>query len=151
MNKELRGIFLGLTGGLLIAMTVGTAVADEWPLKGGDYYRITGIHIKDGGNWKYASWLADEWRKNEEFSKSKGWIKDFMILSNVNPRHGEPGLYLVRVFEEIPSAEEGEKREKQYEEWVEKSNEKLEAESGGRAEYREVMSDMLLQRLNFRD
>jgi hypothetical protein len=140
-----------LTFGASTIMMSGTAVAEEWPLKGGDYWEVTGIDIHDGGGYKYAKWLATEWRKGLEFAKSKGWIKDYIILSNVHARSDEADLYLIRVRESIVSAAEGEKRQKEYMEWQEKSIEKMQAESGNRAEYRTVMSDSLLQVLTFRD
>ena len=129
-----------------------TSVAqDQWPLAGGDYWEVTGIDIKDGGGWKYANWLATEWKKELEFAKSKGWIKDYMILANVYNRSDEPDLYLVRVVEDVPSAAEGEKRQKEYMEWQTKSIEKMVGESGNRAEYRTVMSSSLLQLLTIRE
>lgn len=127
------------------------AVAQEWPLSSGDYWEVTGIDIKDGGGWKYANWLANEWRKDLEFAKSKGWIKDYMVLSNVHNRSDEPDLYLIRVREDVPSGAVGEKRGQEYREWQKKSIEKMVAESGNRAEYRTVMSTSLLQVMKFRD
>jgi hypothetical protein len=136
----------------LAAMSMSANVlAQEWPLVGGDYWTVTGIDVKDGGDLKYANWLASEWKKNAEFAKSKGWLKNYMILGNVHARHDEPDLYLIRVFEAMPSGPEGEKRYAEYMEWQSKSEEQMEAESGNRAEYREVMSTSLLQDLMFRD
>ena len=71
-------------------------------------------------------------------------------MANVHGRVGEPDLYLIRVFEDMPSGPEGEERYKEYMEWQKKSEEQMEAESGNRAEYREVMSTVLIQDLNFR-
>jgi hypothetical protein len=151
MRKAAITMIAVLTFGVSTMMMSGTAVAEEWPLKGGDYWEVTGIDIHDGGGYKYAKWLATEWRKDLEFAKSKGWIKDYMIIANVHARSNEPDLYLVRVRESIVSAAEGEKRQKEYMEWQEKSIEKMQSESGNRAEYRTVMSDSLLQVLKFRD
>lgn len=135
----------------LSALSVTTqAVAQEWPLVGGDYWTVTGIDIKDGGDFKYANWLASEWKKNAEFAMSKGWIKSYKLLSNVHARQGEADLYLIRVFESMPSGPEGEKRYAEYMEWQAKTEEQMDAESGNRAEYREVLSTSLLQDLNFR-
>jgi hypothetical protein len=151
MRKAAITMMAVLTFGASTIMMSETAVADEWPLKGGDYWEVTGIDIHDGGGYKYAKWLATEWRKNLEFSKSKGWIKNYMVLSNVHARSDEPDLYLVRVFESMPDSEESQKRQKEYMDWQAKSIEKMQAESGNRAEYRTVMSDSLLRVLNFRD
>ncbi len=132
-------------------LATGVMADDEWPMVGGDYWDVTGIDIKDGGSWTYANWLATEWRKNSDYAKSKGWIKDYMILSNVHGRKGEPDLYLIRVIESVVSGAEGEKRQKEYTAWAKKSNETMVTESGNRAEYREVTSSSLLQELTFRN
>lgn len=150
MTKTMKKIVLALAFSAA-SMMATSAFAEEWPLAGGDYWDVTGIDIHDGGDYKYAKWLATEWKKNAEFAKSKGWIKDYMILSNQYPRAGEPDLYIIRVMESLVSAAEGEKRSKEYQEWNKKTMEQMDSESGNRAEYREVMSSSLLMELNFRD
>jgi hypothetical protein len=128
-----------------------SALAQEWPFVDGDYWEVTGISIEDGGGLTYANWLATEWRKNLEFAKSKGWIKDYMVLSNVYGRSDEADLYLIRVIDSVPSGAEGEQRRKEYMEWQSKSLSDMQKESGNRAEYREVLSSSLLQVMKFRD
>ena len=132
------------------AMSIAQA-QEEPPFIGGDYWEVTGIKISDGGGLKYARWLAGEWRKNSEFAKSEGWIKDFIVISNVHARADEPDLYLIRVFENMATVAEGEERRKKYMAWAKKSMDKMAAESGNRAEYRTVMSSSLLQEMKFRD
>lgn len=129
----------------------GSAIAEEWPFVPGDYWEVTGIDLADGGAFKYATWLATEWKKDLEFAKSKGWIKNYMVLSNEHARSDEPDLYLVTVFDNLTDSEESQKRQKEYMEWQSKSIEKMQAESGNRAEYRTVMSSSLLRVLKFRD
>ena len=150
MKKTMIKLMAVLVFGASTMMS-GSALAEEWPLVPGDYWEVTGIDIHDGGGYKYAKWLATEWRKLLEFSKSKGWIKDYMILSNVHARSDEADLYLVTVFESMPNSEESQRRSKEYLDWQTKSIEKMQEESGNRAEYRTVMSDSLLRVLNFRD
>jgi hypothetical protein len=147
VRRKSLGILALCTASVLMSSAV---LAQEWPLVGGDYWTVTGIDVKDGGDLKYSSWLADEWRKDAEFAKSKGWIKDYRIMANVHGRAGEPDLYLIRVFEDMPSGPEGEARSKESMEWQTKSEEQMQSESGNRAQFREVMSTVLLQDLNFR-
>ncbi len=139
----------------LIAATAFLAsavtLADEWPLGAGDFWEVSGIDTKDGGEMKYAQWLATEWRENVEFAKSKGWLKDAKIVYNMYPRHGEADLYLIWIREDIPSGAEGEKRAKEFQDWKKKTIEKMVGESGNRAEYREVLNSSLLQEATFRD
>jgi len=132
------------------AMSIAQA-QDEPPFIGGDYWEVTGIKTADGAGLKYSRWLAGEWRKNSEFAKSQGWIKEFMVISNVHGRSDEPDLYLIRVFENMATVEEGEERRKAYMAWVKKSMDKMQEESGNRAEYRTVMSTSLLQHMKFRN
>lgn len=137
---------------LLSASAMNVAQAqEEPPFIGGDYWEVTGIKIADGAGLKYARWLAGEWRKNSEFAKSQGWIKDFMVISNVHARADEADLYLIRVFENMATVQENEGRRKTYLEWAKKSMDKMQEESGNRAEYRTVMSTSLLQHMKFRD
>ena len=126
------------------------ALADEWPLGAGDYWEVTGIDVKDGGDFKYAEWLATEWRKDAEFAKSKGWIKDAIVLYNVYGQ-GDADIYLIRIIENVPAGEEFEKRGQEYQEWKQRTFEKLVGESGNRAEFREVLRTSLLQHAPFRD
>jgi hypothetical protein len=151
VKKSIMKIVAVLTLGASFALFSIGASAEDWPFVGGDYWEVTGIDIQDGGGWKYANWLADEWRKDLDFAKSKGWIKDYMVFANVHNRSDEPDLYLITVVEDVPSGAEGEKRQKEYLEWQTKSIEKMVGESGNRAEYRTVMSTSLLQVLKFRD
>lgn len=151
MKKLIRKSVLMLALGVSTMTFASGAVAQEWPFISGDYWEVTGIDIKDGGGLNYANWLAGEWRKDLEFAKSKGWIKDYMVLGNVYARKGEPDMYLVRIMEKIASGPEGEARQAEYMAWRKKSLEQMQAESGNRAEYREVGSDMLLQEMKFRN
>lgn len=151
MTKSMKNSLLALTLAAASMVLTTSAFAQEWPLAEGDYWDVAAIDVKDGGDLKYASWLATEWKKNTEFAKSKGWIKDYKIFANTHPRSGEADLYLIRVMESVVSGPEGEKRAQEYREWSEKSMEQMQTESGNRAEYREVLSSSLLQELLFRD
>lgn len=150
MRISIRRSVFALVLGASSMMVATGAVAQEWPFVPGNYWEVTGIDIKDGGGLKYSKWLASEWRENLEFSKSKGWIKDYKVFSNVYARSNEPDIYLVTVTDSIVSGAESEKRAAEYRAWRKKTIEQMQSESGNRAEYRTVMSDSLLQELNFR-
>jgi hypothetical protein len=142
-----------ITAAALIALSLATAkpvAAQEWPVVWGDYWEVAGIRLKDGGTLAYARFLADEWRKDQEFAKSKGWIKSYKLLWNAHPRHDEPHLYLVTISEKLPSGPEFESRDVEYMAWKKKSATQMEKETGDRAEYREVLAGALLQELTFR-
>ncbi|MEW9798472.1 hypothetical protein [Alteromonas sp. CYL-A6] len=149
----LKTIIRGVVFCAFSLLTIQNAAADnhEPPFIGGNYWEVTGIKLADGAGLKYANWLASEWRKNMDYAVSQGWLISYEVLSNVHPRADEPDLYLIRVFKHMATVEEDEKRRKMFLDWAKKSMEKMQAESGNRAEYRTVMSTALMQDMNFRN
>jgi len=152
MNYSLANVFrlraLALIGVLSVAF-VGSAIAqdNEDPFKRGAYWEVTGIHVNDGSGLKYANHLANNWIRNQEFAKSKGWISAYHVLSNAYPRKGEPNVYLVTIFKEMTGPEEDDRRAKEWMEFNKSTMAKMQAESGERAEYRTVGSEMLLMEM----
>ena len=127
-----------------------TAMAQESPLVAGEYADVGGIFVKDGASLKYAMHLATNWKKNQDFAKSQGWITDYKIYINEYPRNGEPNVYLMTTFASMPDTAEEARRTKAYEAWAKTTFGQREAESGNRAEYRTVMSSMLLREYKVR-
>jgi len=80
-----------------------------------------------------------------EFQKSKGWIKGYHILANVNARDGEPDLYLVTIFDHVTTPAEDIAREKEANAFLAQTTRQSMAGSGQRATYRHLKGDMLLQ------
>ena len=97
----------------------------------------------------YANFLATEWKADQEFAKSKGWIKSYMVFGNAYPRKGEPDLYLVVISERLPSGTESEKRDDEYLAWKKKTQAQLVKDSGNRLEVREIETNSLWQELKF--
>ncbi len=126
------------------------AIAQEVPLIPGDYWEATEIEIEDGKFSDYADYLTDRWRKNQEFSKSKGWIKDYMILGTVNARAGEPDLFLVSIYDRQPTAVEQMSREKEFDAFMRTNARQEDVAFAGRGKIRKVGGSMLMQRLLFR-
>jgi hypothetical protein len=122
-----------------------TASSQELPLKSGDFWDVGAITVDDGHFGDYADFLAGQYRKNMEFQKSKGWIKGYHILANVNARAGEPDLYLVTIFDHMTTPAEDIAREKEANAFLAQTTRQSMAGSGQRATYRHLKGDMLLQ------
>ena len=140
-------------GAIALACALPQSAAAEdnpWPFEGGEWVEVTGIDIADGAGLKYAKWLAGEWRANSDFAVSQGWLNSYEILFNTHPRAGEPDIYLIRRFKNFVDNEEGERRRKVMSERYKRTEEALQAESADRADYRTVMSDMLLRKAEWR-
>jgi hypothetical protein len=126
------------------------AAAQDFPLKGGNYWDVAEVTIDDGHFGDYADHLAGTYRKTEDYAKSKGWIKNYYILSNVNKRAGEPDLYLVTISDRVPTPTEQEARDKEMNAYLQSSARQNDTQSGARAKFRKLGGDMLLQELEYR-
>jgi hypothetical protein len=142
----MRKILLTALGAATMLMTV-PAVAQDVPLVGGDYWDVTSVKIDDGHFADYADFLVSDSRKQNEYAKSKGWIKAYYILSNNNNRKDEPDLYLVTVSDRIATPAEQISRTKEMNAYLQSDDRKQLAGSGHRATYRHITGDMLLQQL----
>lgn len=142
--------FIVAAGAVMLALSTPTA-AQNFPLAPGNYWEVTGVKVDDGSGIKYASWLASEWRRFNDFSKSRGWITDYKILANVHPRKDEPDFYLIVQYPSLPDAAESEKRNEAFRAQMQRTDTQLANESGQRATYRHVLGTELLQELHFRN
>jgi hypothetical protein len=133
--------------GAVAVLTSFPASAQELPLVGGDYWDITSVKIDDGHFADYADFLVSDSRKQNEYAKSKGWIKAYYILSNNNNRKDEPDLYLVTVSDRIATPAEQIARNKEMNAYLQSDDRKQLAGSGQRATYRHITGDMLLQQM----
>ena len=142
-------IAIGLLGAATLLVAT-PAAAQEFPLKGGDYWEVAEITIDDGHFGDYADHLAGLYRKTSDFAKSKGWIKSYHILSNFNKRSNEPDLYRVSILDRIPTPAESEAREREMNAYLQSSQRQQDTLSGARAKFRHLGGTMMLQELNYR-
>jgi hypothetical protein len=142
----MRKLTLAALGAGLITLSA-PAAAQELPLVSGNFWNVSEVTIDDGQFATYVDFLATQYRKNMEFQKSKGWIKDYYILSNNNKRAGEPDLYLVTIFDHVTTPAEDIAREKEFNAFMAQNTRQLDAASGSRAKYRHLGGNFLLQEL----
>ena len=126
------------------------AVAQDFPVKGGDYWTIAEITIDDGHFGDYSDHLAGLYRKSVDFQKSKGWVKASYILANVNKRSNEPDLYLVTIADRPTTPAEDEARADATNAYLQSSARQGDAQSGARAKYRHLGGTMLLQEMVYK-
>jgi hypothetical protein len=142
----MRKLILGALGASLM-ISAAPSNAQNLPLVGGDYWDVTAVKIDDGHFADYSDFLVSKARRQNEFAKSKGWIKAYYILGNNNPRKDEPDVYLVTVSDRMPTPAEQIARNKEMNAFLQSDDRKEIAQSGQRATYRHITGDMLLQEL----
>lgn len=145
----IRRTSLAALGAAMMLFAV-PAAAQDFPVKGGDYWTVAEISVDDGHFGDYADHLAGLYRKSMDFQKSKGWIKSSYILANVNKRSNEPDLYLVTIADRPTTPAEDEARAKETNAFLQSSARQGDTQSGERAKYRKLGGNMLLQELVYR-
>lgn len=117
----------------------------------GSFWDVTGIKFKEGGGEKYLDWVATEWKKQQEFAKSKGWIEDYQVLANTHPREGEPDIYLMIKYKSVPDAAEQARRNTAFESFVKMDPHQADAQmSETRTPLRTIKSTVQLQELKLK-
>jgi hypothetical protein len=145
----MRKLTLAALGAATMMFAV-PAAAQDFPVKGGDYWNVAEITVDDGHFGDYADHLAGLYRKSIEFQKSKGWIKSSYILQNINKRADEPDLYLVTITDRLSTPAEDEARAKEINAYLQSSARQADTQSGERAKYRKLGGSFLLQELVYR-
>jgi len=146
----MKNVRLAAIAATALLFTSMPALAQSNPFMGGDYVSVTAISIDDGHYLDYANFLAGFYRAQEDYAVKQGWQTSWEIMANVHPRKGEPDLYLLRRFKNIPDGAEGERRSQMIRDNVKQTDAQMETASGNRAKFRQVDSDMLLQELKYK-
>jgi len=146
----MKSVRLAALAATALLFTSLPALAQNDPFMGGDYVAVTAISIDDGHYLDYANFLAGFYRAQEDYAVKQGWQTSWEIMANVHPRKGEPDLYLLRRFKNIPDGAEGERRSQMIRDNVKQSDAQMEAASGDRAKFRHVDSTMLLQEMKYK-
>ena len=135
---------------LAFATPLPAAAQNNDPFMGGDYVSVTGVSVDDGHYLDYANFLSGFYKAQEDFAIKQGWQTSYEILANVHRRKGEPDLYLVRRFRNMPDGAEGERRTALVRSQVKMDDAQMEAASGDRAKFRHIDNEMLLRELKWR-
>jgi hypothetical protein len=73
----------------------------------GHVMQVTEVHTKDGMFNAYINDLNNVWRKFMEAQKADGHVISYGMFSNVNPREGEPDLYLTVTYKDWAAFDRG--------------------------------------------
>ncbi|MGH6786895.1 MAG: hypothetical protein ACREBO_08690 [Novosphingobium sp.] len=148
MNTMRRAAVLAAS--LALAFTAPLAAQVSDPFVGGDYVDVSSISVDDGHYLDYANYLAGQWRKQQDFAKSQGWISSYEVLANSHKRAGEPDIILVVRFKNFADGAEGDRRYKAFLDHMKATDVAMEAGSGERSKFRKVLGSQLWQELVWR-
>jgi len=126
------------------------APAQESAYTPGGYWVVQGVTVADGQFENYMDYIADRYRRSQEFARQRGWISEYHILVNVNRRHDEPDLYLITQMPRLATPQEDVERERAMNQAMSETTRQATEASGQRVTMRTLGSNILLQELNLR-
>ena len=135
---------------LASAISATPAIAQQSSYKLGPLWTAGRIDVEDGQYENYLDWLTKVWVDNQAFAKSQGWILDYYILDNINPRDGEPDLILLTRFADYPSVAETDRRNAIINKRMSQDDHSADAASGERTKMRRQMGSVLYRELQKR-
>ena len=141
---------LKLIAGLALAtaaFATAPVTAQRSSYTAGVYWDVSSIDVEDGQFENYMDYLNSDWKKQQEWAKSKGYILGYHILSNGYKRGTEPDLYLVTVYKDVPTAAEEQRRQDEFVATIGRDEHKMDVASGVRTKMRTRLGTMQLQEL----
>jgi hypothetical protein len=116
----------------------------------GTVWTFSSIKIEPGQFENYMDYLANTWKKSNEFGKKEGNLVSYHVFAVNNPRNGEPDLILAIESKDYLTNAEQLALQKKYEAFMAMDQRKLDAAGGERKVMRHLAGSMELQELKLK-
>ena len=117
----------------------------------GHVMQVTEVHTKDGMFNAYINDLNNVWRKFMEAQKADGHVISYGMFSNVNPREGEPDLYLTVTYRDWAAFDRGVEYFENLSSEIMGSLEDMREANIDRGELRTIGSTYTVREITFKD
>ena len=148
-NKLIAVVGLALCGMLGSTSVLAQDHSRGW--EQGYVVQVTEVHTKDGMFNAYINDLSKIWRKFLEAQKKDGDVISYGMYSNVNPREGEPDLYLTVTFKNWATFDRSAEYFENLGTQIMGSTEDMREANVDRGELRVIGSTYVLRELKFKD
>jgi len=145
----MRSTILAALGAATILLA-SPAPAQQSSVKPGPLWTAARISVLDGQMENYMDYITKTWMDNQAFAKSQGWLLDYYVLENVNPRDNEPNVILLTRYNDYPSAKEIERRDDIINKRMQMDNRTQDSASGQRGSMRKLMGSVMYRELQKR-
>ncbi len=113
--------------------------------------QVTEVHTKDGMFNAYINDLSNVWRKFLEAQMEDGDVIRYGMYSNVNPREGEPDLYLTVTYKNWAAFDRGVEYFEKLGSEIMGSTEDMREANIDRGELRTIGSQYALREITFKE
>ena len=133
---------------VLLLLPFGVVAQDDYDM--GTYWTVTAVDTKPGHFDDYLTDLKAGWRKSLDIQIKDGKVVSYQMFANVNPRDGEPNLWLLVEWKSGAAMLDTPKE--YWDAHTKKlwgSQKKGEEEGMKRGELRTLMGDTLMREVSF--
>ena len=143
MIKSLA-IAVAMFGTTTLAMPT---MAQESSYKPGTVWTASRIHVLPGQFENYMDYLADQWKRVNEFMKKEGVVVSYHVMQVNNPRKDEPNLILLIESRDYLSTAQQEAVRAKLSAFLAMDDRKQDKASAGRGPMRELWGSTEYQEL----
>lgn len=116
----------------------------------GTVWTFSHIKVEPGQFENYMDFLANTWKKSNEFGKKEGVVVSYHVFSVNNPREGEPDLILAIEAKDYIGNAEQLALQKKFEAFMAMDQRKMDQAGGERKVMRKLAGSMELQELKLK-
>ncbi len=129
----------------LVVLSVGLTVYAQVkrPFRNGTVWDVTFVRMKPGMETAYLTYLANDWKREQEALKSAGLIVSYKVLGTEGHNASDFNLMLMTEYKDLASMEAGEQKAEAIATNLVGGDQKAEQGYRDRAEIREILGDRL--------
>lgn len=142
--KPLRKLVVGALVSLMV-ISVGLSVYAQVkrPYRNGSVWQITFARIKPGMDAAYLTYLAGDWKKEQEALKAAGLIVSYKVLTAEGHSPTDFNIMLMTEYKDMASMEAGEQKVEAIAQKLIGDDQKMQQGYRDRLEIREILGDRL--------
>jgi hypothetical protein len=137
-----RLLLAALCCALLVPASVATAQGPR-PYHDGSAWAVTFVHVKAGMDTAYLSYLATDWKKEQEALKSEGLILSYKVIGFEGHSPTDFNLMLMTEYKSLAAMEASSDKEEALAQKLFGSDQKVIQGYKDRLEIREIVGDRL--------
>jgi hypothetical protein len=146
--KPRRKMVAGVILTLVVLLAGLSAYAQMMrPYRNGSVWDIAFIRMKPGMETAYLTYLAGDWKREQEALKSAGMVLSYKVLSTEGHTAGDWNLLLMTEYKDLASMEANEQKAEAIAQKLVGSDEKQQQGYKERTEIREIMGDRLAREI----
>jgi len=141
--KSPRRMIAGVILTLVVLLAGFSVYAQMRPYRNGSVWSIAFIRMKPGMESAYLTYLAGDWKKEQEALKSAGIVVSYKVLSTEGHSAGDWNLLLMTEYKDLASMEASEQKAEAIALKLVGGDEKGRQGYKDREQIREIMGDRL--------